>query len=303
MDKVELSDSSSIDYMSMLEDFIRHFKDQEGKPKYIDALKRAVMESKLSIEVSFNDLLIFSTELADYIAKNPENALEIMSKVFTSIIEQEAPEFAEKIPYIVPRFVDIPASLIIKIRDLRSIHVGKLTGIEGIVVRATPTMEKIYKAVFRHECGNEVAIEVVGESIEKPSIICPQCQKIGGNWKLEIEKSFYRDFQRLVIQERPEEIPAGRMPRSIEVDVYDDLVDLVRPGDRIVVIGIPKLRIPSTRKSKSIFSMYIVANNIIVSQRLLEEIEITKEDEENILALAKDPLVRRKIIASIAPSI
>jgi replicative DNA helicase Mcm len=163
-------------------------------------------------------------------------------------------------------------------------------------------MQRIYKAVFKHDCGNEVTVIVTSESIEKPSI-CQYCQKIGGNWKLEVEKSLYRDFQRLVIQERPEEIPAGRMPRSIEVDVYDDLVDVVRPGDRVVIIGIPQLRVSSTKKSRSIFSIYILVNNVIVSQRLLEEIEITKEDEEKILVLARDSMVRRKIIASIAPSI
>jgi len=290
------------DYISMLEDFIKHFKDAEGNFKYVNSLKRAIVEGKLSVEISFNDILSFSTELADYIAKNPENALETMSKIFVSILEQEAPEFAEKIPYIIPRFVDIPLSLIIKVRDIRSIHVGKLVAIEGIVVRATPPMQRIYKAVFKHDCGNEVTVIVTSESIEKPSI-CQYCQKIGGNWKLEVEKSLYRDFQRLVIQERPEEIPAGRMPRSIEVDVYDDLVDVVRPGDRVVIIGIPQLRVSSTKKSRSIFSIYILVNNVIVSQRLLEEIEITKEDEEKILVLARDSMVRRKIIASIAPSI
>jgi replicative DNA helicase Mcm len=290
------------DYISMLEDFIKHFKDAEGNFKYVNSLKRAIVEGKLSVEISFNDILSFSTELADYIAKNPENALETMSKIFVSILEQEAPEFAEKIPYIIPRFVDIPSSLIIKVRDIRSIHVGKLVAIEGIVVRATPPMQRIYKAVFKHDCGNEVTVIVTSESIEKPSI-CQYCQKIGGNWKLEVEKSLYRDFQRLVIQERPEEIPAGRMPRSIEVDVYDDLVDVVRPGDRVVIIGIPQLRVSSTKKSRSIFSIYILVNNVIVSQRLLEEIEITKEDEEKILVLARDSMVRRKIIASIAPSI
>jgi len=290
------------DYISMLEDFIKHFKDAEGNFKYVNSLKRAIVEGKLSVEISFNDILSFSTELADYIAKNPENALETMSKIFVSILEQEAPEFAEKIPYIIPRFVDIPSSLIIKVRDIRSIHVGKLVAIEGIVVRATPPMQRIYKAVFKHDCGNEVTVIVTSESIEKPSI-CQYCQKIGGNWKLEVEKSLYRDFQKLVIQERPEEIPAGRMPRSIEVDVYDDLVDVVRPGDRVVIIGIPQLRVSSTKKSRSIFSIYILVNNVIVSQRLLEEIEITKEDEEKILVLARDSMVRRKIIASIAPSI
>jgi replicative DNA helicase Mcm len=299
----QLSESMvHVDYMSMFEDFIRHFKDAEGRPKYIDMLKRAIVEGRLSIEISFNDILTFSTELADYIAKNPLNAIETMNKIFISILEQEAPEYVEKIPYVTPRFVDIPPALIIKVRDLRSIHIGKLVAIEGIVVRSTPPMQRIYKAVFRHDCGNEITVLVTGENVEKPSI-CQYCQKAGGSWKLEIERSLYRDFQRLVIQERPEEIPAGRMPRSIEIDVYDELVDSVRPGDRVVVVGIPQLRVPSIKKSKSIFSMYILANNIIVSQRLLEEIEITKEDEEKILLLARDPLIRRKIIASIAPSI
>jgi len=304
MDTLSLESVSKqpMDYVSMIEDFIKHFKDSEGKVKYVNALKRALMENKLSVEISFNDILSFSTELADYIAKNPKNALEAISKVFSEVIEQEAPDFLERVSYIIPRFRDVPSSLVIKIRDLRSIHIGKLVAVEGIVVRATPTMQRMYKAVFVHECGNEVSVPVTSESVERPPV-CPHCEKTGGNWRLDVEKSTYRDFQRLVIQERPEEIPAGRMPRAIEVDVYDDLVDVVRPGDRVVVVGIPYLRTSATKKAKSIYSMFIDANNIIVSQRLLEEIEITEEDEEKILELAKDPLVRRKIIASIAPAI
>ncbi|MEM1844456.1 MAG: Minichromosome maintenance protein MCM, partial [Ignisphaera sp.] len=294
--------SHIIDYLSMIEEFIKYYKDSDGKAKYVNSLKRVLVENKSSIELSFTDILSFSTELADYISRNPEQALNKFSETFRKIIELEIPEYLDKIPHIVPRLVDIPSSLIVKIRDLRSIHIGKLIAIEGIVVRATPPIEKIVKAVFRHECGNEVVEQVVGEIIEKP-IQCPYCRKTGGSWRLIVEKSQYRDFQRLVIQERPEEMPAGRMPRSIEVDVYDDLVDVARPGDRVTVVGIPKIRTPESKKTRSIYTMFIDANNIIVSQRMLEEIEITKEDEERILYLARDPLIRRKIIASIAPAI
>uniref|UniRef100_A0A7C4H780 DNA helicase n=1 Tax=Ignisphaera aggregans TaxID=334771 RepID=A0A7C4H780_9CREN len=294
--------SHIIDYLSMIEEFIKYYKDSDGKAKYVNSLKRVLVENKSSIELSFTDILSFSTELADYISRNPEQALNKFSETFRKIIELEIPEYLDKIPHIVPRVVDIPSSLIVKIRDLRSIHIGKLIAIEGIVVRATPPIQKIVKAVFRHECGNEVVEQVVGEIIEKP-IQCPYCRKTGGSWRLIVEKSQYRDFQRLVIQERPEEMPAGRMPRSIEVDVYDDLVDVARPGDRVTVVGIPKIRTPESKKTRSIYTMFIDANNIIVSQRMLEEIEITKEDEERILYLARDPLIRRKIIASIAPAI
>ncbi len=38
----------------------------------------------------------------------------------------------------------------------------------------------------------------------------------------------------------PERIPTGLLPKQIEVILSEDLVDLVKPGDRINVTGIFK---------------------------------------------------------------
>uniref|UniRef100_A0A7C5YST7 DNA helicase n=1 Tax=Ignisphaera aggregans TaxID=334771 RepID=A0A7C5YST7_9CREN len=289
------------DYFAEIEDFLLNYRDESGEHKYRELIRRMILEERYDIEISFMDIVNYNPKLVEeYIVKDPESAIIKFAEAVKHIIELYYPEYLDKISRIIPRFKDIP--LLYKIRDIRSILIGKLVAVEGIVVRATPPKQKMVEALFIHECGSEIYVPITGDAIDKP-MICPMCQRSSGSWRLIEERSRYRDFQRIVIQEKPEEMPAGRMPRSLEVDVYDILVDIARPGDRVIVIGILKLRGGGAKRVKSLYDIFLEANNIIVSQRMLEEIEISKEDEERIKELAKDPLIRRKIIASIAPAI
>jgi len=282
------------------EELVRETAEEFIRDRCISKIKQMILRDDNSIEIDFNELLDFSTELATFVVKNPEKAIEMLSDIIKSIVSEIDEEYCQRFRRFIPRFRNVPTT---KLRELRSEHIGKLVALEGIIVRATPPKQKIVKAVFVHEpCGYEFEIEVEGDTIEKP-VICPNCGKSSG-FRLKLESCIYEDFQRLVLQERPEDVPAGQIPRSIEIDVRGSLVDVARPGDRVTVVGILKLRRPSTaRKYPSIYDAYIDANNIVVSQRVLEEIEITEEDEKKIVELSRDPLVRRKIIASIAPGI
>ena len=56
-------------------------------------------------------------------------------------------------------------------------------------------------------------------------------------WRLISEQSLFVDWQRIRIQENSTEIPPGNMPRTMDVIVRNDLVERVKPGDKIDFTG------------------------------------------------------------------
>lgn len=118
----------------------------------------------------------------------------------------------------------------------------------------------------------------------------------------------YRDHQTISIQEMPERAPAGQLPRSVDVILDDDLVDRVKPGDRIQLVGTYRsLGNRSAGNSSSTFRTLILANNIIqLSSKSgggIAQATITDTDIRNINKIAKHKKVFELLSQSLAPSI
>lgn len=118
----------------------------------------------------------------------------------------------------------------------------------------------------------------------------------------------YRDHQSISIQEMPERAPAGQLPRSIDVLVDDDLVDRVKPGDRIQLVGIYRsLGNRNASSGSSTFRTVVLANNIILlsskSGGGIAQATITDTDIRNINKIAKNKRVFDLLSQSLAPSI
>jgi len=287
-------------------DFINTFTDDKRRLKYVTQINEIIAYKKKSIIIDFNDLYTFNQELATRIVNNPKEIIPILEERLTNYIKEREPS-VEEIGRIHIRIINLPR--IIELRKIRSDDIGKLIGIEGIVVRVTPIKQRIYKARFRHlniECNGEFDWPLDGEMgdiLEAPSS-CPLCGK-AGQFKLITDKSKLKDWQKAVIQERPEELPPGQLPRQIEAILEDDLVDQLRPGDRVKVYGVLELKHESQikRGSRSIFDLQLRVNSVEVSQKVLDEVIISEEDEQKIKELSKDPWIRERIISSIAPTI
>ena len=288
-------------------DFIKDYR-VGGREKYREALRRMSAENGVSLVIDFDDLLSYDRVLADILVESPSVFLESASKAIQQVMMVEDPEYAQKVKTFHARIRRLPESFHVKIREIRARHLGKLIAVEGIVTKISPVKQELVEAVFRCKtCGHEEVVRQEEGSLVKPTQ-CPECSREGRKsqgFVLVAEKSRFVDVQKFVLQEKPEELPPGQLPRSIEVVVRDDLVDTVRPGDRVTVVGF--LRVEEDKKflknAPPVYHPYMEANYVEVAAKETLDVEITPEDEKKILELSRREDLEELIVNSIAPSI
>ncbi|MEM4076145.1 MAG: minichromosome maintenance protein MCM [Metallosphaera sp.] len=300
-------ETQQIDYGQRFEEFLREAKDKDGSLKYIKQVNEIIAFRKRSLVVDFSDLYQHDEKLASEIINSPLEIIPILEDRILKLVEEQDGEFTKEIKKVHLRLNNVPR--LIELRKIRSSEINKVVVVEGILTKQTPLKERAYRIVLKHvspECNEEFRWpenEEMDETIKMPSI-CPVCGK-PGQFDIIPQKAELVDWQRVIIQERPEEVPAGQIPRQLEAVFEDDLVDSARPGDRVRFTGILMIKQDSLlrRGSRSIFDIYLKVLNVEISQKVLDEVEITEEDKKRILEIAKNPWIREAIISSIAPSI
>jgi len=256
-----------------------------------------------SLYINYHDIESFGktgTQMADELLENPGKVIGDIRDAIKNhrLIKVKK----EKDPADVNiRFLSLPRK--IAIREIRSDHIGQLISVEGILRKTTEVRPRITLAVFRCPSGHRtVKAQGYGPFIEPDGCTADGCTQK----KLELIPRFSRfvDSQKLRIQESPEGLRGGEQPQTIDVDAVDDITGIVTAGDRIVINGILRSIQRNSYGTKStIFDIYIECNSIEVAEKEFEEVNISEEDEKQIIALSQDPMIYRKIAHSIAPTI
>jgi len=281
--------------------FIEDFTDKQGEFKYDQRISELAVKGSKSFVIDFTDLYSFDMDLAQLILENPESNTSIFTTVIRSKLRTRDPIYAESLRRINIRYRNLPADT--PLRKIGADHIGRLVMLHGIIVRASSITPLVTRATFMCPvCGELNHIEQSGQTLQKPQK-CLACDN-RKNFELVPRESEFIDNQMVTIQERPEDLPPGQLPRSIHVDLKDDLVDVARPGDRITLTGLIKL-LPKYGRGGELrtFDINIDASFCEVSGRESELLELSPEDEAEILEIAKDPFVYQKLLNSIAPSI
>jgi len=286
------------------QNFLKVFQTELGEYKYRQRIAQMAVTGSRSIIVDFEDTLTFDPTLAKSLIEKPDEYLQHANKAVWAQLKIEDPEYADEVKTVHVRFRGLPDK--VPLRAIGAERIGKLAMTDGILVRSTSVKPLLVKAAFRcRKCQTIQYIEQTGMLI-KPPLECtePSCRRKGQFEFVEEESSFINS-QEIRVQERPEDLPPGQLPRSMDVKLLEDLVDIARPGDRISVIGIVRAaqEVLPRRGRLRTFDLYFDANYIDVAGKEVEVIQITAEEERQILESAKDPWIHRKIIRSIAPSI
>ncbi|CED82314.1 dna unwinding-related protein [Phaffia rhodozyma] len=150
----------------------------------------------------------------------------------------------------------------VNMRDLNPNDTDKLVCVKGLVIRATPIIPDMQTAFFRClVCSHTTQAEIDRGKIAEPSQ-CPRdaCRSMG-TMSLIHNRCTFSDKQVVRLQETPDAVPDGQTPHTVSLCVYDELVDLTKPGDRVMITGIfrsiPVRANPRQRTIKALFKTYL----------------------------------------------
>ncbi|KAK1276112.1 Protein PROLIFERA [Acorus gramineus] len=132
-------------------------------------------------------------------------------------------------------FYNIP--LLKRLRDLTTSEIGKLVSVTGVVTRTSEVRPELLQGTFKClECG--AVIKNVEQQFKYTEpIICLNATCSKANWALIRQDSKFADWQRVRMQETSKEIPAGSIPRSLDVILRHEIVEQARAGDTVIFTG------------------------------------------------------------------
>ncbi len=272
---------------------VREFEEFFSQELYKDVAE-AVQEGEHSVVVDFQDLDIFNPELSDYLTEEPRSAIDAAEEGVLGVDIVSDEEFHV-------RFTNMPEEDFIKIKNLRSDHIGKFIPIEGMIKRASQVKPEVVSAIFEcTQCGDQYEKEQDSSKLKSPY----KCDC--GSRKFEVEEKVMTDTQNIVLEENPESREGSEQPATINVRLEGDLVDpdfqkKVVPGNIAHITGVLK-ETPFQKNSKK-YDIYMNANFLEPTEQEFEELELTDEEIDEIEELGNEEDIFDKITRSIAPSI
>jgi replicative DNA helicase Mcm len=286
----------------LFEEFLRTYEVKGEENKYRNRLAQMAASGDKSVVVDYEDLIQFNTDLGQNLLSQPDESLKEFRIAAFEVLSTENASYASQIRNSLNvRIRGITDK--VSLRKVDTSYLDKMIAVSGMVVRSSELRPLLTDAAFICPNGHLTKVVQEGVTIRRP-LKCDGCEETR-NLELDEKKSSFIDSQVLRVQELPEELPPGQLPRFFDVDVIGDIVNTARPGDRLVLTGIVRAEqdvTPGQARTR-VFRSKIDSNLIEVAGKDPGQIQITKEDEFLIRSVAANPDAYQRLIKSIAPAI
>lgn len=317
--------STGHDYVrekEMLRRFLLTFE-EDGVLKYMTQIK-ALHQSK-AVRINVADILEDgNTELYSYVVENTMRYREMVAEIIDEMVKEGEVEmppndlfFEHRKARVAERYpgksmFDILSKGLLRFYDVHLYRtdagvfddvsperIGSLVAVRGVVSKASEVHPSVSVAVFVCDlCTSEVFQEVAEESF----LPITECQsekcRVGrtkGTLHLQTRASKFRAKQVLRIQELAQEVHPGRIPRSLNVEVYDGLVQLAVPGAEVAVSGV---FLPKANEGIQKFRMGLLSDTYLLGTHLALTKAVARAEPAALEAVSFEALAR-----SLAPEI
>ncbi|OIS97175.1 PREDICTED: DNA replication licensing factor MCM5 [Nicotiana attenuata] len=305
-------------------EFIRNFSDKTQPNVF--PYREALLENQTYLIINLSDLLSYERDqtLPELLRQNPADYLPLFETAAAEVLaslrsrvagesgEMEEPEIGEV--QILLRSEQDPMSM----RSLGAQCISKLVKVSGIVIAASRTKAKAtYVTLLCKNCKNVKIVPCrpgLGGAIVPRS--CDHVPQVGEDpcpidpWVVVPDKSKYVDQQTLKLQENPEDVPTGELPRNMLLSIDRHLVQTIVPGTRLTIMGIFSI-FQASNSSTSHKGAVAVRQPYIRVVGMDETNEansrgsanFTVDEKEEFQKFASDKDAYENICSKIAPSI
>ncbi|KAH9258435.1 hypothetical protein BASA81_003484 [Batrachochytrium salamandrivorans] len=291
-----------------LKQFHQNGLDLQQRIEQAQESKREGKEHAVRFLLNLDELRVENMELAKQLLNSPLVYLRAAKEALEIVCKEEAGADSTAGLDFFLGVVGSYGSHSLSPRGLRANFLGKLVSIEGIVTKMGTVKPKLVELAQWCRKTDDVTRRSFrdGTSMDglPTSTVIPTRDEHDNILELEFGESKYRDYQKFTVQEMPERAPLGQLPRSVEVICEDDLVDLIKPGDRVQVNGLYRaIGGRSMTDVNGLFRTALVCNSLVKLGRDVDGVQISDTDAMNIQTVAHSGRAFDLLAQSLAPSI
>ena len=220
-------------------------EDEDEEDEDEDDYKSTKSGFRTTMFIDFDNLLTYDTDLAEAVYLDFVRFESYLCQAVQAFVHDLHPKLKDtigdtttipsKIVYFIAMY-NLPTS--VPLRELRTNDIGSLRFTSGRVTATTDVRPELLFGTFRCQKCGLMAKDIVQQFHFTRPVLClnPRCDN-KRHFLLEVENSTFCNWQRLRVQENSFEIPPGCPPRSMDVIVRNEMVELCKAGDTVNFVG------------------------------------------------------------------